>query len=60
VTAVRINEAVDQRDADHLQATLQTRFLRVTARFNVRGGIYTTVVASDDKTPGLPRRPVLP
>ena len=39
------HEAVTNEIADHLQATLQTRFLRLAARFNVRGGIYTTVVA---------------
>src|SRR6202140_281603 len=39
------HEAVTNEIADHLQATLQTRFLRLTARFNVRGGICTTVVA---------------
>ena len=39
------HEAVTNEMADHLQATLQARFLRLTARFNVRGGIYTTVVA---------------
>jgi 7-cyano-7-deazaguanine reductase len=39
------HEAVTNEIADHLQATLQARFLRLTARFNVRGGIYTTVVA---------------
>ena len=39
------HEAVTNEMADHLQATLQMRFLRLTARFNVRGGIYTTVVA---------------
>src|SRR3989440_6125905 len=39
------HEAVANEIADHLHATLQTRFLRVTARFNVRGGIYTSVVA---------------
>jgi 7-cyano-7-deazaguanine reductase len=39
------HEAVTNEIADHLQATLQTRFLKLTARFNVRGGIYTTVVA---------------
>ena len=39
------HEAVTNEIADHLQATLQTRFLRLTARFNVRGGIHTTVVA---------------
>lgn len=39
------HEAVTNEIADHLQATLQARFLRLTARFNVRGGIYTTIVA---------------
>jgi len=39
------HEAVTNEIADHLDATLRPRFLRLTARFNVRGGIYTTVVA---------------
>ncbi len=39
------HEAVTNEIAVHLQATLQTRFLRLSARFNVRGGISTTVVA---------------
>ena len=39
------HEAVTNEIADRLQATLQMRFLRLTARFNVRGGIDTTVVA---------------
>jgi len=39
------HEAVTNEIADHLDATLRARFLRLTARFNVRGGIYTTVVA---------------
>ena len=39
------HEAVTNEIADHLQATLQARVLRLSARFNVRGGIYTTVVA---------------
>ena len=39
------HEAVTNEIADHLQVTLQMRFLRLTARFSVRGGIYTTVVA---------------
>src|SRR5499427_6807848 len=39
------HEAVTNEIADHLDAALQARFLRLTARFNVRGGIYTTVVA---------------
>jgi 7-cyano-7-deazaguanine reductase len=39
------HEAVTNEIADHLNAAVQPRFLRLTARFNVRGGIYTTVVA---------------
>jgi 7-cyano-7-deazaguanine reductase len=39
------HEAVTNEIANHLEATVQPRFLRLTARFNVRGGIYTTVVA---------------
>jgi 7-cyano-7-deazaguanine reductase len=36
--------------ADHLAGATQPRFLRLTARFNVRGGIYTTVVVERRKT----------
>jgi len=39
------HEAVANEIADHLDAALAPRFLRLSARFNVRGGIYTTVVA---------------
>ena len=39
------HEAVTNEIADHLDAALHARFLRLTARFNVRGGIHTTVVA---------------
>ena len=39
------HEAVTNEIADHLDATLRPRFLRLSARFNVRGGIYTSVVA---------------
>ena len=39
------HEAVTNEIADRLVATLQPRFLRLTAQFNVRGGIYTTIVA---------------
>ena len=38
------HEAVTNELASHLVATLQPRFLRLTARFNVRGGIYTSIV----------------
>ena len=39
------HEAVTNEIADHLDEAVHARFLRLTARFNVRGGIYTTVVA---------------
>src|SRR5690242_5178484 len=39
------HEAVTNEIADHLETTLRPRFLRLTARFNVRGGICTTIVA---------------
>ena len=38
------HEAVTNEIADHLTTAMDPRFLRLTARFNVRGGIYTTVV----------------
>ncbi len=39
------HEAVTNEIADLLVASLQPRFLRLAAQFNVRGGIYTTIVA---------------
>ena len=39
------HEAVTNRMAADLASRLDPRFLRITAIFNVRGGIYTTVVA---------------
>ncbi len=39
------HEAVTNRILDDLVAATQPRFMRLTAEFNVRGGIYTTVVA---------------
>jgi 7-cyano-7-deazaguanine reductase len=39
------HEAVTNEIVDRLVTTLDPRFLRLTARFNVRGGIYTTIVA---------------
>ena len=38
------HEAVSNRILDDLAHALNPRFLRITAEFNVRGGIYTTVV----------------
>ena len=39
------HEAVTNQILDDLVAATQPRFMRLTAEFNVRGGIYTTVVA---------------
>lgn len=39
------HEAVTNEIIDVLAGTTDPRFMRLTARFNVRGGIYTTVVA---------------
>ena len=39
------HEAVTNRILDDLVRVLAPRFMRLTARFNVRGGIFTTVVA---------------
>ena len=44
------HEAVTNEIADHIANATQPRFLRLTARFNVRGGIYTTVVVERRKT----------
>lgn len=40
------HEAVTNEIADALAATTRPRYLRLTAVFNVRGGIYTTIVAT--------------
>jgi len=39
------HEAVTNRILDDLVAACQPHFMRITAEFNVRGGVYTTVVA---------------
>lgn len=39
------HEAVTNRILDDLAAACAPRFMRLTATFNVRGGIYTTVIA---------------
>jgi 7-cyano-7-deazaguanine reductase len=39
------HEAVTNRILQDLVAVVRPRFMRLTADFNVRGGIYTTVVA---------------
>ena len=44
------HEAITNRILDDLVAATQPRFMRLTARFNVRGGVYTNVVAEHRKT----------
>jgi 7-cyano-7-deazaguanine reductase len=39
------HEAVTNEILEHLVSNIRPRFMRLAARFNVRGGIYTTVVA---------------
>ena len=53
------HEAVTNEIADLLAASLSPRFLRLTAHFNVRGGIYTTVVA-EHRQPGWSAAPSVP
>ncbi len=43
------HEAVTNEITDALAAATSPRYLKLTARFNVRGGIYTTVVATRRK-----------
>ena len=52
------HEAVTNRVLDDLVAAIAPRFLRVTARWNVRGGIYTTVLAEHRKRNWKPLPPV--
>ena len=39
------HEAVTNQILDHLVSALKPRYMKLEARFNVRGGIYTTVIA---------------
>ncbi|RMG49771.1 MAG: NADPH-dependent 7-cyano-7-deazaguanine reductase QueF [Gammaproteobacteria bacterium] len=52
------HEAVTNRILDDLVRVTLPRFMRLTADFNVRGGIYTTVVAEYLKPGWTPREPV--
>ena len=52
------HEAVTNEIASHLNTAIEPRFLRLTARFNVRGGIYTTIVA-ERRQPGWEPSPVV-
>jgi 7-cyano-7-deazaguanine reductase len=50
------HEAVTNRILDDLVAATAPRFIRLTARFHVRGGISTTVVA-EHRQPGWQPQP---
>jgi len=52
------HEAVTNQILDNLVAACQPRFMRITADFNVRGGIYTTVVVEHRKPDWVPPMPV--
>jgi 7-cyano-7-deazaguanine reductase len=52
------HEAVTNRILDDLVRATRPRFMRLTARFFVRGGIFTTVVAEHAK-PGWKPRPAV-
>lgn len=52
------HEAVTNRILDDLVRLMRPRFLRLTADFNVRGGIFTTVVAEHRAKGWQPSPPV--
>jgi len=52
------HEDVTNRILDQLVAATAPKFMRLTARFNVRGGIFTTVVA-EHRAPGWSAPPTV-
>jgi len=46
------HEAVTNEILDHLVAAISPRYARLEAIFNVRGGVYTTVVAEHGRDVG--------
>jgi 7-cyano-7-deazaguanine reductase len=53
------HEAVTNEILATLAAATEPRFMRLTAEFNVRGGIYTSVVA-EHRRPGWAPLPAVP
>jgi 7-cyano-7-deazaguanine reductase len=51
------HEAVTNEILDDIHALLMPRFIKLTAEFNVRGGIYTTVSA-EHRQPGWDSAPL--
>jgi 7-cyano-7-deazaguanine reductase len=52
------HEAVTNRILDDIAKAIRPRFIRVSAQFYVRGGIFTTVVAETRKRGWRPATPV--
>ena len=52
------HEAVTNRILDDLVKAISPRFMRISAKFNVRGGIYTAVVAEHRADNWEPPQPV--
>ena len=52
------HEAITNRILDDLVKATEPRFMRLTAEFNVRGGVYTTVVAEHRDPNWQPPQPV--
>ena len=52
------HEKVTNTILDDLVAATEPRFMRLTAKFNVRGGIWTTVVAEHRQPDWQPPEPV--
>jgi len=53
------HEAVTNQIMDDLVQAIAPRFMRITAKFNVRGGIYTAVVVEHQADGWLPPQPVI-
>jgi 7-cyano-7-deazaguanine reductase len=52
------HEAVTNEILGHLAAATAPRYMRLTAKFNVRGGIYTSVIAETRDPAWTPAAPV--
>ncbi|MDE2052786.1 MAG: NADPH-dependent 7-cyano-7-deazaguanine reductase QueF [Gammaproteobacteria bacterium] len=52
------HEAVTNEIADHLARTVSPRFLRLQARFKVRGGIHTRVIVERRQPGWAPAPPI--
>lgn len=53
------HEAVTNQILDDLVSATQPRFMRLIARFNVRGGVYTDVIAEHRTPDWIPPVPVV-